>query len=569
MSDSRKSMIWIIMVLMWVLIHLPVANAQRITGQSAGGAFARGDFSGAYEQYSTLLASFPRDPAYLYGAGVSLIMLSAKPDEAADLLSRALAASSPVRSAPADTRFYYARALHLSGQFSNAAIEYEKYSEAAGRREARDRGLAGLIEQCNNHSGMVANSLTTNYNPVQQPVERAQNPESIVKDDPITDSQIIGANPPDTLPAKTDILLSNALIMRVNADDADKGVIKLSDSLLILAGVPVPESITVRADLTLPAVEETKITSADPAKSGTNSQGLALSDIDTLTGRDIAEAARPAQMTTDTSVVRSQVPLVIDTTETKAPAIQPERRDSVFSIFAMKNAPHYSRTNPVTVSTAFPPGLLYTVQLAVFRNPVDPSHFRRLYPVFGVKVPGRELTTYYSGLFRTMADASKSLGSIRNEGFKDAFITIFMDGKSVSAERGAILEREWRRRGLPEWEGVVPVVAASAVVVPIVPADTIPPTLLFRVEVLRAGKEDNKELREEVSRVAGDRGFEIMNPATGIYVYIVGKFLTFESASAYADLLRRNGYKDARVAAYAGSREIPIEIALKLFERKN
>ena len=69
--------------------------------------------------------------------------------------------------------------------------------------------------------------------------------------------------------------------------------------------------------------------------------------------------------------------------------------------------------------------------------------------------------------------------------------------------------------------------------------------------------------------VAGDRGFEIMNPATGIYVYIVGKFLTFETASAYADLLRRNGYKEAKVAAYAGNREIPVETALKLFERKN
>ncbi len=88
-----------------------------------------------------------------------------------------------------------------------------------------------------------------------------------------------------------------------------------------------------------------------------------------------------------------------------------------------------------------------------------------------------------------------------------------------------------------------------------------------RVEVLRTNKDDNKQFNEEITRVTGDRGFEILNPEAGLYVYLVGKFLTFESASAYADLLRRNGYKDSRVVAYAGTREIPMETALKYFEK--
>jgi hypothetical protein len=282
----------------------------------------------------------------------------------------------------------------------------------------------------------------------------------------------------------------------------------------------------------------------------------------TVAGRDSVRSGIPVRSAAETPVRTAQLQVTDDTATRSVAVQQTVSRETVTSLFAIKEPPHYSRTNPVTVSTAFPPGLFYTVQLAVFRNPVDPAHFKRLYPVYGIKNSGSELTYYYSGLFRTMAEASKSLQSIRNEGFKDAFVTILMDGKVVSAERGAILEKEWGTRGLPEWAGVVPVAAVTPV-----PADTVPPTLLFRIEVLRTTKGDNKQLNEEISRVAGDRGFEIMNPAGGIYVYIVGKFLTFESASAYADLLRRNGYKEAKVAAYAGSREIPIETALKLFER--
>jgi hypothetical protein len=70
-----------------------------------------------------------------------------------------------------------------------------------------------------------------------------------------------------------------------------------------------------------------------------------------------------------------------------------------------------------------------------------------------------------------------------------------------------------------------------------------------------------------LEKIAAGKGLDIMNPSASVFVYLVGKFLTFESASSFADLLVRNGYKEARVAAYLGSREIPVETALKYFDR--
>ena len=49
-------------------------------------------------------------------------------------------------------------------------------------------------------------------------------------------------------------------------------------------------------------------------------------------------------------------------------------------------------------------------------------------------------------------------------------------------------------------------------------------------------------------------------------MYLIGKFLTFESALSYSDLLVRNGIKMARVAAYLGEKEIPIGKARELFD---
>jgi len=60
---------------------------------------------------------------------------------------------------------------------------------------------------------------------------------------------------------------------------------------------------------------------------------------------------------------------------------------------------------------------------------------------------------------------------------------------------------------------------------------------------------------------------DILNSADGSFVYLIGKFITFESASEYSDLLVRNGYREAKVVAWLGDREIPVETAKQLFER--
>lgn len=503
-----------------------VVTGQRVTGQSASEAFSRGEYQKAYDQYMILLESFPRDPLYLYGAGASLVNMNRLPSVAAELIEKALGSTSAIRSIPTDAHYYHGRALHLSGRFDDALKAYEQFTAAAGRREARALGVPDLIREVRDRRGALTGSE------IASQVERTD-VRAVEKADSLPVREV---RPPEMLSVKSDTLLGAALRQRQIADSLqrdtrpDTGSLRQSstallksDSLMATAGLPV-------------RIPDTSV---------------------------VEQAREVVEIKADTVKVTAAADQTAKDDLRAATLIPPVAEKPLTSLFEVKKEPYYTSANPITVSSSFPPGLYYSIQMAVFRNPVAPGHFKGLYPVFGIKAAGSDLTYYYSGLFRSAAAASKALPEVRNQGFRDAFVVIFMDGKSVSAERGALLEKDWGTRGFAEWKGVVP----ETTVRPALPVDTVPPTLLFRVEVMRSNKRIDQRQLNDLERIAADKGLEILNPSSSVFVYIVGKFLTFESASAYADLLVRNGYKEARVAAYLGPREIPVETALKFFDR--
>jgi hypothetical protein len=98
-------------------------------------------------------------------------------------------------------------------------------------------------------------------------------------------------------------------------------------------------------------------------------------------------------------------------------------------------------------------------------------------------------------------------------------------------------------------------------------ADTITPTLTFRVEVARSLKPLKEDILDGIRKAAGNRGLDIITLEDGKIDYLIGNFITFETAAEYSDLLKRNGYKDAQVVAWLGKKEIPVDTARKLFDK--
>jgi hypothetical protein len=233
-----------------------------------------------------------------------------------------------------------------------------------------------------------------------------------------------------------------------------------------------------------------------------------------------------------------------------------------YSQFAVLSSPAYSDANPIPFDIKLPAGLVYTIQLAAFKNLVQPSVFRGLYPLYGKKKPENGVNYYYTGIFRMNEDARQALSKVRAEGFSDAFVIAMMDDTQVSMERATMLEKEWAAKPLP---------LAGADVAEnkrITPPDTLPVgTLSFRAEAIRSKKPVKPEAVEKLEVLSGTRGLDIIKNNQDETVFLIGNFITFESADEYVSLLIRNGYSTARVAAYVGMQEIPVEAAKELLNR--
>jgi hypothetical protein len=236
---------------------------------------------------------------------------------------------------------------------------------------------------------------------------------------------------------------------------------------------------------------------------------------------------------------------------------QAASRDSVaevFSLFRVEKDASLAKAHEVSMDPELPEGLVYRIQMGVFSNPPDHSFFKGITPITGFTISGRGAVRYFAGMFRRIEDANKALLTMKQMGFRDSFITAVLDGKTVSIERAALLEKEW---------GTKPLVKISLSKKQEEPALS---TLVYRVEISRSVTPESEEVTDIYKKLAGDRGFEIVMASDGTLVYLIGKFITFESASGYSDLLNRNGYRNAKVVAYLGNKEIPLETAKQLFE---
>ena len=86
-----------------------------------------------------------------------------------------------------------------------------------------------------------------------------------------------------------------------------------------------------------------------------------------------------------------------------------------------------------------PSGIVYQIQFAVLTDHAKTSEIRGMSPVFVTKMPsGKYLHTV--GLFRNYDEALQSLNRVRKNGFKDAFIIAFNNGKSITTKAARSME---------------------------------------------------------------------------------------------------------------------------------
>ncbi|MCU0462103.1 MAG: SPOR domain-containing protein [Bacteroidales bacterium] len=523
---------------------------QKPSRQSSLEAFSKGNYEQALSGFSELLITYPKDPLYKYYRGVCLIKLNRDPEEALLLLQQAQQGSAMVRTIPPDVLFWLGRARQMTGRFDEAISAFDEYTLQYGKKAARDLDIPLYVQQCHNRKGQLSESAS---GLAAEAVSENKPDEPVIKVPEVNVTETTAEQKAyDTIPGNFDLILSEALDYQFKADSLNKISEQLKGDLEKLDFKTKTETRAKISETESLAAEYQKKADIkyNEAQASMNSTSFAAVTIpvpetipkaDSLAGTKIEESIR-----NDTAVVKE--------VKTEVPRTIIKSVDS-FSVFELIPSDAGS-TEKIPVNSTVPPGLIYRIQVAVFRNQVARSYFKGITPIYGFRISGNNYTTYYAGMFRRVAEARKALVTVKQKGFKDAFVVAFSAGKSVSLERAALLEKEWGKK---------PFIVTQAV--EMTPADTIPPELCFRVEVARSVKPLKQDALEAMIKIAGIRGFDTETAGDGSTVYLIGKFITYDSALSYTDLLIRNGYRDAKVVARLGKKEVPVETARTLFEQ--
>lgn len=125
---------------------------------------------------------------------------------------------------------------------------------------------------------------------------------------------------------------------------------------------------------------------------------------------------------------------------TPPPAVagqEPPRQGNRFDILS---ASPYSAQKPIPMDVHLPQGVFYRIQLGAFGSPVDPNAFGGVSPITAERLEERGVIKYYAGKFSLYDHAARALERIRNEGYEDAFIVSWYNGKPVSTQKAKQLE---------------------------------------------------------------------------------------------------------------------------------
>jgi hypothetical protein len=103
-------------------------------------------------------------------------------------------------------------------------------------------------------------------------------------------------------------------------------------------------------------------------------------------------------------------------------------------LFEQRAAPVYSANNPIPVSSEWPDGLIFAVQVGAFRNPIPQDLFSGFTPIRG-ELLNNGITRYTAGIFLNFDNANGAKTDIRQMGYSDAFVVAYLDGQRIPLNR--------------------------------------------------------------------------------------------------------------------------------------
>lgn len=117
---------------------------------------------------------------------------------------------------------------------------------------------------------------------------------------------------------------------------------------------------------------------------------------------------------------------------------QVKNEETVFSKSMRQASGEWNKQ--VIMDTELPEGLIYQVQIGVYKNNISMEVFKGITPVYGKTVPGG--VSYSTGMFERISDAKEAKDYVVSMGLGDAFIVAFHNKKKITLAEAAKLEKK-------------------------------------------------------------------------------------------------------------------------------
>jgi hypothetical protein len=270
-----------------------------------------------------------------------------------------------------------------------------------------------------------------------------------------------------------------------------------------------------------------------------------LKAFDLLTGRTALPPRIP-------EIVRSPERTASDPDVTKSPSGTKPPPPAMFP----SAKPRYPDPS-IPVNTALPAGQSYKIQIGIWQNDVTPPDFSGLPAMTAEVEEGSSSVRYYSGLYKRFTEAERALLDARRLGFRDAFIVAYQDSRRIPINRAVSMETQnMERVATPPAEIQAPPPPAAR-------TEQTASEVVFKVQVGVFRELVAPETRNRFMSIAGNQKVEFTRNDSGLFVYTIGNFTTFEEAVQAREQIVSAGIVDAFVVAFRNGEKIPLNQVIK------
>jgi hypothetical protein len=210
--------------------------------------------------------------------------------------------------------------------------------------------------------------------------------------------------------------------------------------------------------------------------------------------------------------------------------------------------PNLNLENPVSDENQFAKGdIVYRVQLGAYANRISKEVFKKAGNVLEL-MSGDNVYRYATKGFRTIQEAANVRADLLIEGYGDAFITAYKDGKRIPmSQTNATMETK-------EKENIAEIPKFSSI---------DKNQITFKIQLGALRKVGNTDMDEKSK---GIDGIEKQQTSSGMVRYTAGSFSDYSKADAYRQKLSDEGFMEAFVIALFKDEVISIQEAQELLK---